>query len=278
MKLYLKREIRFVGNFVFSYFKNGFRHKNALFYPEYPDKRAAICKVLSALGYNITNNPKRKFDIAFYWEDTTFRKESQFLQSLSKKCRVINLRCLDISKRKVEAVFHEVFGYGSFVDPTTHRGKCVRKSDLNARHDGLVLDCPIDKPEPGYIYQKLLDQIDDQQLVIDYRVAVFGSEIAYFKLRYKKLEDRFAHTNRERVMRVEEALSVEEKENIIRFCQKLGMDYGELDMIRDQNDRRLYIVDANSTPFRPPPEFNVSDEDRKRMVRKSKRSFQRQFL
>ena len=40
----------------------------------------------------------------------------------------------------------------------------------------------------------------------------------------------------------------EELEKIITFCQKMGLDYGELDSIRNSTDQKLYIVDANNTP------------------------------
>ena len=32
----------------------------------------------------------------------------------------------------------------------------------------------------------------------------------------------------------------------------MGIDYGELDILRDNNDGRIYIVDANNTPSGPP--------------------------
>src|SRR4051812_32608081 len=44
----------------------------------------------------------------------------------------INGRCRDISKRTVQRVFAEVFGYPLAIDPLTHQGLCVRKPNLNA--------------------------------------------------------------------------------------------------------------------------------------------------
>src|SRR5258708_7256431 len=35
---------------------------------------------------------------------------------------------------------------------------------------------------------------------------------------------------------------------IIMFCKEIGLDLGELDILRDKDDGRLYIVDANTTP------------------------------
>lgn len=279
LKQLLKREARFLAKYVYFFLGNGFRHRNALFYPEYPDRRAAVCRVMDALGFNIINNPKKRFEIVFYWKDATFREGEPLLDELAREHAVINLQCRDISKKRVESAFREVFGYGTFVDPTRHQGKCVRKSDLNAQHDGAVIDCPIQgDPDSEYIYQKLLNHVNDEQLAVDYRVAVVGREIAYFKLRFKRLEDRFAHTIRESVIEVGKYLSAAEENLIIRFCEKIGMDYGELDMIRDQADGKLYIVDANSTPFRPPPDFNVPPEERKRMDSRSAAAFRRTYI
>ena len=52
---------------------------------------------------------------------------------------VLNARCRDISKTHVAAVFAEVFGYALAVDPTTHAGPLVEKSDANSTRDGRVL-------------------------------------------------------------------------------------------------------------------------------------------
>ena len=37
-------------------------------------------------------------------------------------------------------------------------------------------------------------------------------------------------------------------EQIGGFCAAMGLDYGKLDIIRDREDQRLYILDANTTP------------------------------
>ena len=52
------------------------------------------------------------------------------------------------------------------------------------------------------------------------------------------------------------------KEKILLFCRRMGLDYGELDMLRDREDGRLYIVDVNNTPFGPPhglPKAHAAD-------------------
>lgn len=36
------------------------------------------------------------------------------------------------------------------------------------------------------------------------------------------------------------------------FTEKLGLDWGGLDVLRDLDDGRIYIVDANKTDMGPP--------------------------
>ena len=43
-----------------------------------------------------------------------------------------------------------------------------------------------------------------------------------------------------------------EVEKIIQFCEKIGLDYGEIDILRDRGDQRIYIVDVNNDPAGPP--------------------------
>lgn len=274
-----KWEMRFLKRCASLYIRNGLKHKNALFYPDYPDPRAGICSVVHALGFNIINNPAKSYDFAFYWQDTTVRPEpDDVLIEAASKVPVINLHCLDIGKARVEEVFQEVFGYSSLVDPLRHQGQCVRKSNLNAQHDGKIIDCPVVGTEPGFIYQKLLSRIDEQDRVLDYRLAVFGRSTPYMTIRYKSLSDRFKRTFLEVPVDPRDYLTEEEIANTLRFCRILGLDYGEVDMIRDQSDDRLYLLDANNTPFRPPYDRQISAEQRATMCTNAAQAFQENFL
>lgn len=37
-----------------------------------------------------------------------------------------------------------------------------------------------------------------------------------------------------------------------RACRIMGLDYGELDVLRDTEDGKLYVADVNNTPWDPP--------------------------
>ena len=236
----------------------GQKRKTILFYPEKPKYLHSAYVVCYMLGYRITRNPKRKAEAVIRFEDVTKSSSGETLRALAERMPVINLQCDDISKIKVEKEFQEVFGYGMAVDPETYTGVCVQKSDENAKHDGKVISCPM-RPESGYIYQKLIDNTVGGEAV-DIRVIIFKERIPFVVLRYKNLDDRFNLTTHIAIKDPEEILSADEIEKIHAFCRRMGMDYGELDILRDNQDGRIYIVDANKTPSGPRISPEISRE------------------
>ena len=49
----------------------------------------------------------------------------------------------------------------------------------------------------------------------------------------------------------DDVLSPAEQGQLLQFANDLGMDYGELDVLRDEGSGLIYVVDANRTPIRP---------------------------
>ncbi len=268
--------------------------KKILFYPNFPCRKYAIYQICLFLGYDVTNNPEDKYDLAIKWQDATFFSEEPKLFSLSKQnLNVINLNCQDISKSLVNQLFQEAFGYSIAIDPLTYTNKCVVKSNLNAQHDGKIISCPISKTESGLVYQKLINNEIEDSKVLDYRVPVFKKEIPFVYLYIKKnrtVTQRFqGYTSVVSVQVVEtnKVFEQEEISKILCFCQKLGLDYGELDILRDNIDQQLYIVDANNTPFSgllfeainlPAEKCLLSPRDRQFALEKMSQAFQQEFL
>ncbi|MBS1302760.1 hypothetical protein [Loktanella sp. SALINAS62] len=58
----------------------------------------------------------------------------------------------------------------------------------------------------------------------------------------------------------QEVYSVDELDKLSRFAARLGLDFGEVDALRDW-DGRHYVVDVNNRPTGPAKELR---EDRKR--------------
>lgn len=274
----LAREMLYFSRRSYLFVKNRLQHKTILFYPHYPFRRAEIWKIIALTNYNITNNPNQHFDLVFHWQDTTLRSNDRFLSTLSSTYPVINLRSVDIGKDKVEQVFSEVFGYSSLVDPLTYQGKCVKKTILNGKHDGQIIDCPIKERQEGYIYQRLIDNTAPDGQLIDYRVPVFKHTIPFMLIRYKHKEDRFDNTLSAKLADPAKLFSIEETKKIISFCEKMGLDYSELDILRNRADGHIYIVDANNTPSSPPLSVPFDKTERKIMLQKSVRAFEQNFL
>lgn len=241
-------------------FMNGGASRTVLFFPMRPHPRSAIYKMCLWAGCRITTNPLASPDAIVYWDFSTIRPRGQAVVNLHP-LPVINANCIDVSKEHVDRTFAEVFGYDIRVDPRVHSGPCVRKSNENALHDVMIIACPIPNVETGYVYQRLIDSAVDNGLVEQIRVPVFGELIplVYRKLRDER--DRFA--NRALIAHCCETLEVltaKEVRLILTFCRKLGLDYGELDVLRDRNEGRIYVVDANPTPWGPPLELAWHDQ------------------
>lgn len=232
------------------------RRKTILFYPNYPYWKASIYQFCLALGYDIINNPDRDFDVAIHWKRyATFFPKDPVLSRLSGENQTVyNNLCEDVSKTYIDRVFLEVFGYCTVVDPLTHTGKCVSKSDLNAQHDGKIINCPISSKQPGVIYQKLIDNEIEKGKVVDFRVPIFKQTIpVVYRYLKKNLNDEQRFFGYPSLILVEvldakDVFSAEEISKIIEFCQKIGLDYGEIDILKDEGDKRIYIIDANNTP------------------------------
>jgi GT2 family glycosyltransferase len=227
--------------------------RRVLFFPEGPAEHAVITKVCRAGGCAIVTDPLAPCDLAVAWDTSTFRRPAPPLDHLQSRRPVWNLRCSDISKERVDLAFREIFGYTSLVDPLVHRGQMVAKSNLNATHDGVILECPIVDRDQTRVYQRLIRNESVEGAVEDIRTPVFGDDIPFVYLKYRPLASRFDQF--ETHVAIEEASSVftaDERRRLVGVARGLGMDYGELDVLRDRDDGRLYVVDANPTPYGPP--------------------------
>jgi len=226
--------------------------KTILFYPQKPSSRNVIWKLCHLNAFKITSNPNEKFDIAFNWEDATFRKKDKILKKLSKNHNVFNIKCKDISKKKTGKTFKKVFKYPIIVNPKKINGKCVKKSNLNAQKDGQMIQCPA-KKEKGYVYEVLVNTEIQKGKLVDMRVPIMKDKIPFVYFRYKSLKDRFKDSKKPKasIIETKKVFSKQEISQILKFCKKLGLDYGELDILRDKKSKKIYIVDVNTTPFGP---------------------------
>ncbi|MEL6860636.1 MAG: hypothetical protein AAGL11_02275 [Pseudomonadota bacterium] len=190
-----------------------------------------------------------KADTVFVFEDETYSRAARQLNA-DQRSRALNDRVEDISKTHVARVFKNVFGYALDVDPLTYHGPAVCKSDANGTHDGKIVECPISSKdvEEGAVYQRLINTATDGVRNEDLRTNVVKGTLPVVFHKYKTMEGRFGtsylHTD---VRQADEVFSKDEQSQIAAFCREMGLDFGCIDVLRDVNDGRIYIVDVNKT-------------------------------
>lgn len=229
-------------------------------------------KVCAYIGLQPISSGHPSTGIAMFWQDVTHTDQPPVTPY-----RLINARCTDISKRKIEKTMEEVLGYSLAIDPLTYVGKAVCKSDTNSLHDGMVIDCPIAARDTSKVYEVLIDNSISEKAVEDIRVVIVGSRlvIVYLKRRWK--HQRFLNTNFE-VVAVEPSsvLSESEIQTVLKFAKAIGLDFGEMDVLRDRPTGKLYIVDASKNAFGPPARLAFAPKIR--AVRTISEAFQLEFL
>jgi len=237
-----------------NFILNGLKTKNLLVYPHYPSKRSMLYKMARRMKYNITNKPTRPFLGAIYWEYYTQRTEFALLEKLAVSRKVINLNSRDISKTYIDAAFLKVFGYSANIDPLTFSGKIVRKNNQNSMHDGVIIDAPIKFTDQGYVYQILIDNTENKKIVKDIRVQIIGGVIDVAVLKYRRIFERFSkYSIKAEIVPIEQVVNEKEINLLNKFCEEIKLDYGEVNILRNNDDEKIYIVDVNNTVHGPPP-------------------------
>ncbi len=245
-------------------------------YPQFPSKKTSIYKISSALGLRLTNKEIAHPKLVLFFEDAT-AKESAEAQYIRNQKHVLNHKCVDISKVKVDREHLKAFGYNTFIDPFTFEGIAVVKSDENAMHDGVKITCPINSKEVGKIYQILIDNSFNSTHVVDIRVPVFRGKIPLVYLKYKTNEKRFTNeVDYTELKTTEEALTIEECRAIAAFCEGMSVDFAELDVLRHNATGKIYVIDVNNTPYGPPSGMKANES--KRAVEILSKAFNKEFL
>lgn len=199
-------------------------------------------------------------DVVMHFEDATFSPNAPPAR-LKPGARLINFGCNDISKTRVAAASLAAFGHRLAVDPAVHVGPAVEKSEINAAHDGRVVQCPT-QAVSGRVYQRLVDnRARDPSVVEDLRTCTLGGKPIVVFIKRRPVTKRFINTNTDVVLRrPEDVFSAEEIEQIGAFTREINLDWGGVDILRDRRDGRLYIVDANKTDMGPPITLNLADK------------------
>lgn len=228
-----------------------------LFYPRQPTWHQALYKVCAVEGYRIVTASAEPWDVAMH-----FAPEGEPCTLPADKL-VLNRSCTDISKRRVGRVFEQVFGYPLAVDPLTTAGPILEKSNRNYTHDGRILEGPLAPADvhPDRVYQRLVNAVEDGYAV-DLRVPLYGGRAPLVYRKLRPLDDRFKTVASGEIVTPDSVLSCEEQALLATFADAMGLDYGELDVLRDRTDGRIYVVDVNNKPAGPSQALSPEDARR----------------
>lgn len=229
-------------------------------WPDVPERPSLAWKVARLCGLRLVGKPTDATRLSYIFSDRTLIDQPR-PGDLPIGVPIINERCLDISKHRVEATHQRVFGYGMAVDPRSHAGPMVIKNDANAAHDGRVVDGPVEAVDPNNVYQIVIDNtasdIDGRRVrvptVLDLRVTVVGNELSGAYRKYRPANERFLNSvDRAFWHQPSDLFSDEEQRKLLAFAADIGMDLGEIDVLRDNTSGLIYAIDANTTPHSPP--------------------------
>lgn len=228
----------------------GHKRPTIAFAPEKPRPWYFIWPVMHAAGAKLISDTSRA-DIVFQFEDATTTDNS--VPWTKSGAILVNFDCNDISKSLVERVFKEAAGYDLAVNPKTHQGPMVEKSDINGAHDGRIVEGPLAEPKADRTYQRLIDNEIPGGLVEDLRTCIVGGEPAIVMRKRRALARRFMNENTEVILDTPERVFTSEELDIIRkFAAGMHLDWGGIDVLRDRDTGKIHIVDANKTDMGPP--------------------------
>jgi len=235
----------------------GHKRPRIAFYPDKPRPWYFIWPVMHVSGAKLTDDVSEA-DIVMQFDDTTTTTNTP--PDIKTGARFVNLGCDDVSKSMVADAWAKAAGYDLAVDPSTHVGPMVEKSEKNACHDGRIIEGPME-PIEGKTYQRLIDNEIKGGLVEDLRCCICGGKPAITFRKRRPLERRFMNENVDVVLDTPaNCYTPEEITTISRFAEEIGMDWGGVDVLRDKATGKIFIVDANKTDMGPPIALQLGDK------------------
>lgn len=229
------------------------RHNRALpddapvvwFYPHRPGAKAKIYGALRRLGMRVRLGVSDE-EPTICWDPYTVVPPA-VLERLP--ARAINRDCVDVTKSRVDAAWAAVAGYSISLDPLTWQGPLLVKSEYNGIHDGRVVDGPLRRRRRGVVYQRFIETSTDGRARVQ-RVMVVHGTLPLLLDAIRPASNAFDGVDHADLRAATDVFSPEEVDQLLRFAAAIGMEYGEIDVLREHATGRLYVVDANRTPLR----------------------------
>ncbi|HYW34636.1 MAG TPA: hypothetical protein VE868_04440, partial [Balneolaceae bacterium] len=185
--------------------------------------------------------PFKKADREAVHVNSTYAEAKRIKEGISNPDRAINGRCLNISKEHVQNCFEKAFGYPLKIDPTKHHGKVLKKSTFNYTHDAVIINAPIDpsEVEKDFVYERAINNETEDGHFLDYRVPVHGGRIPVVFEKYRSPKQRFTKVDYIKMIPTDNAFSTNELDCIVDFAKLMRMDFGELDVLRDNDNGKI---------------------------------------
>lgn len=194
------------------------------------------------------------FDVGIYWPLWgVINKPDDFVISQAVKGKpFINWQLNNCTKFAVDQYFTTAFGYSSLIQPGFN-GYCVAKPSL---HGGWQIKYPEEAPDNTdvamgdrkyIICQKEINIYKEGVGLTEFRVFVFGKNI-FIVERRKRKNQKFISVATKFILHRDSTkiFSPDELYKIFKFCRVSGLDFGEIDILRDWDTGFLYIVDINN--------------------------------
>ena len=223
--------------------------------------QSALVKALDSAGIRHTHDLNSVEELTIFWNPWCRLDPSSVIPS-DLKTPVVNGGRFNDSKTNVANCFQEVFGYELTVNPTQFTGLMVRKSESNVTHDGQTVSGPIASIEvvKGQTYQMHVNNLFGPSAV-DVRVSIVQNVQDKCYLKMRPLENRFSDVSASWLLPTNVCLTPREIDLVNSFCRKIDLEFGQLDICRDNGTGLIYVVDANNTPFGPPKGMSQFDSN-----------------
>lgn len=225
------------------------------FEPDRPRPWYFIWSVLHAAGARVAETPDAADAIFVFDDSTTCGTVPRSAGGLT-----INRECQSIAKSHVAAVFEQCFGYSLSIDPRTWTGPMVEKSEMNGAHDGRIVQGPCPS-RPGHVYQRVIDNTVAGDRVEDLRCTIVDGQIPLVLRKRRRVENRFSNSNDDIGWTEADAVFTPDEQALLgRFARAMKLDWGGIDVLRDNRDGRIYVVDVNKTDLGPPVAMRLRDK------------------
>jgi len=233
---------------------SGRQRYRVCFMPDRPRPWYVVWSAATLAGVKFVRDPA-KADAVFYFEDVTVG-HSPRVPGRS----LLNAGVTDIRKTTVAAAFGKVAGYELLIDPATYQGRAVEKSEANGTHDGRIVMCPT-APRPGKSYQRFIDS-SAGSVAFDYRTTIINRKPRFVLVKTKPAEDRFSiHNASVQLCALETIFSPAELDLIGSYAREMQLDWGALDILRDCQSQKIYVVDVNKTDTGPAVDLSFRDRE-----------------